>query len=67
MLVNFYLTSHLLFSYHVIMAANVENFLISADFSINFRKNRQISNNYRKISESYGQKTLGGSLKTPPA
>ena len=36
--VNFYLTSHYLFSYHVIMAANLKKFLISPDFPVNFRK-----------------------------
>ena len=46
------------------MAANFENFLISSDFPINLRKNHQISKNYLKRSESYGQK-LWGSLKTP--
>ena len=38
------------------MAANFEKFLISPDFPINFRKSHQISNNYFKSSESYGQK-----------
>ena len=47
------------------MAANFENFKISLDFPINFRKSHQISKNYLKSSESYGQKPLGGSLKTP--
>ena len=41
------------------MAANFENFLISLDFPINFRKSHQISKNYLKSSESYGQKPLG--------
>ena len=59
-LVNFYLTSHYFFSYHVIMAANFENDLISPDFPKNFRKSHQISKDYLKISESYGQKPLGG-------
>ena len=48
------------------MAANFENFKISPDFPINFRKSHQISKNYLKSSESYGQKPLGGSLKTSP-
>ena len=42
------------------MAANFENFKTSPDFPINFRKTYQISKNYLKSSESYGQKTLGG-------
>ena len=41
------------------MAANFENFLISLDFPINFRKSHQISKNYLKSSERYGQKPLG--------
>ena len=48
------------------MAANFEIFLISPDFPINFRKSHKVSKNYLKSSESYGQKTFGGSLKTPP-
>ena len=48
------------------MAANFENFEISPDFPINFRKSHQISKNYVKGSESYGQKPLGGVHKDPP-
>ena len=49
------------------MAANFENFKISPDFPIKFRKSHQISKNYLKSAESYGQKPLGGGfLKTPP-
>ena len=48
------------------MAANFENFLISPDFPIHFRKSHQISKNYLKSSESYGQKPLGGVPKDPP-
>ena len=48
------------------MAANFENVLISPDFSINFRKSHQISKNYLKSSESYGQKPLGEAPKDPP-
>ena len=47
------------------MAANFENFLISPDFPINFRKSHQISKNYLKRSESYGQKPLGGPKDLP--
>ena len=48
------------------MAAKFENFSISPEFPINFRKNHQISKNYIESPESYGQKPLEGSLKTPP-
>ena len=48
------------------MAANFENFKISLDFPINFRKSHQISKNYLKSSESYGKKPLGGVPKDPP-
>ena len=48
------------------MATNFENFLISPDFPINFRKSHQISKNYLKSSESYGQKPLGGVPKDHP-
>ena len=51
------------------MATNFENFLISPDFPINFRKSHQVSKNYLKSSESYGQKPLGGGggvRKDPP-
>ena len=41
------------------MAAKFEKFLISHDFSINFRKSHQVSKNYLKRSKSYGQKPLG--------
>ena len=37
-LVDFTLTSHLLFSSHVTMFANFEQFLISPGFILNFRK-----------------------------
>ena len=47
------------------MTANFENFLISPDFPINFRKSYQISKNYLKRPESYGQKPLGVP-KDPP-
>ena len=47
------------------MAAKFENFLILPDFLINFRKSHQVSKNYLKRSKRYGQKPLGGSLKTP--
>ena len=40
------------------MAANFEIFLILPDFPINFRKSHQISKNYVKSIESYGQKPL---------
>ena len=46
----------------MITSANFENFKISPDFPIKFRKSHQISKNYLKSSESYGQKPLGGSL-----
>ena len=49
------------------MAAKFENFSVSPEFPINFRKSHQISKNYLKSSESYRQKPLGGSLKTPLA
>ena len=42
------------------MAANFENFLISPDFSINFRNSLQVSKDYLKSSESYGQKPFRG-------
>ena len=42
------------------MVAKFEKFLISPDFSIHFRKSRQISKNYLKHSKSYGQKPLEG-------
>ena len=48
------------------MATNFENFKISLDFPINFRKSHQISKNYLKSSDSYGQKTFGGVPKDPP-
>ena len=47
------------------MAANFENFLISLDFPIHFKKSHEISKNYLESSESYGQKPLGGSLRPP--
>ena len=50
----------------MIIAANFENFLISPDFPIHFRKIHQISKNYLKSSESYGQKPLGGVPKDSP-
>ena len=65
-LVNFAMTCHLLFSNHVTMVANFEKFLISLGFLLHFRKSHQISKSQLKSSESYGEKTVGGSLKDPP-
>ena len=48
------------------MAADFEIFLISPDFPINYEKSNQISKNYLKSSESYGQKPLEGVPKDPP-
>ena len=48
------------------MAANFENFKIFPDFPINSRKSHQVSKNYLKSSESYGQKPLRGVPKDPP-
>ena len=42
-LVDFTMTSHLLFSNHVTMFANFEKCLISPGFLFNFRKSHQIS------------------------
>ena len=50
----------------MITAANFQNFKISPDFPINFRKSHQISKNYLKSSESYGKKPLGVP-KEPPS
>ena len=47
------------------MAAKFEKFLILPDFPIKFRKSHQISKNYLKRSESYGQKPLGGPERPP--
>ena len=58
-LVDFTMTSHLLFSNHVIMFINFEKFSISPGFLLNFRKSHQISKSYRKSSESYEEKTEG--------
>ena len=41
------------------MASNFENFYISPDFPIHFKKSHQMSKKYLKSSESYGQKPLG--------
>ena len=42
-LVDFTMTSHLIFSNHVTIDANLEQFLISPGFLLNFRKSHQIS------------------------
>ena len=47
------------------MAAKFEKFSISPEFPLSFRKSHQILKNYLKSFESYRQKTLEGSLKTP--
>ena len=59
-LVDFTMTSHLLFSNHVTMVANFEKLLISPCFPFNFRKSRKISKSYLKSSESYGGNIEGG-------
>ena len=58
-LVDFTMTSHLLFSNHVTMFANFEKFLISPGFLLNFRQGHQISKIKLKSSEIYGEKTEG--------
>ena len=59
------MTSHLLFSNHVTMVANFENFLTSLGFLLNFRKSHQISKSYFKSSNRYGEKLRGLVPKDP--
>ena len=58
-LVDFTMTSYLLFSNHVTMVTNFEKLLILPGFLLNFRKSHQISKSKLKSSESYEGKTEG--------
>ena len=53
------MTSYKLFSDHVTMVTNFENFQISSGFILNFRKSQQVIKCQLKNSKSYGEKTEG--------
>ena len=65
-LVDFTMTSHLLFSNHVTMVANFEKILISPGFLLNFRKVTKFQRVSSKALRVMEKKLIGGVPKDPP-
>ena len=64
--VKFTKTTHQIWSCHVALASNSENFYFSPDFVLNFRKRYQIWVNWPKNKKVTSKKTSWG-WKTPPS
>ena len=58
--VKFTKTTHQIWSCHVILASNSENFYFSPNFVLNFRKSYQIWKKLAQEQKSYRQKQIGG-------
>ena len=63
--VKFTKTTHQIWSCHVTLTSNSENFYFSPDSVLKFRKSYQIWGELAKEQKSYRQKTNWGA-KTPP-
>ena len=63
--VKFTKTTHQIWSFHVTLASNSENFYFSPDSILNFRKSYQIWEEFAQEQKSYRQKANWG-WKTPP-
>ena len=64
--VKFTKTAHQIWSCHVTLASNSENFYLSPNFVSNFRKSYQIWGKLAQEQKSYRQKEIGGVENTPP-
>ena len=65
--VKFTKTTHQIWSCHVTLASNSENFYFSPDSVLNFRKSYQIWGKLAQEQKSYRQKTNWGWKTTPSA
>ena len=63
--VKFTITTHQIWSCHVTLASNSENFYFLPNSILNFRKSYQIWGKLAQEQKSYRQKTNWG-VKTPP-
>ena len=63
--VKFTKTTHQIWSCHVTLASNSENFYFSPDSVSNFRKSYQIWGKLAQEQKSYRQKQIGGGKHTP--
>ena len=59
--VNFTKTTHQIWSCHVTLASNFENFYFSPNSVLNFRKSYQIWGKLAQEQKNYKQKQIGGS------
>ena len=64
--VNFTKTTHHIWSCHVTLASDFENFYFLPNYVLNFAKSYQIWGNLAQEQKSYRQKQFGG-WKTPPS
>ena len=62
--VKFTMTTHQIWSCHVTLVSNSENFLFSPNFILNFRKSYQIWRKLHKNKKVTGKKQIEG-WKTP--
>ena len=62
--VKFTKTTHQIWSCHVTLASDSENFYFSPNSVLNFRKSYQIWGNWLKNKKVTGQKQIGGGI--PP-
>ena len=63
--VKFTITTHQIWSCQVTLASNSENFYVSPNSMLNFRKGTKFGGNWLKNKEVTGKKEIGG-WKTPP-
>ena len=63
---SFTMTTHQIWSCHVTLATNFENFYLSPYSTLNFRKRCQIWGKLAQEQKSYRQKTKLGVENTPP-
>ena len=63
--VKFTMTTHQIWSCHVTLASNSENFYFSPNSILNFRKVTKFEGNWLKNKNSHRKKQIGG-WKTPP-
>ena len=64
--VKFTMTTHQIWSCHVTLASNSENFYFSPNSILNFRKRYQIWGKLAQEQKRYRQKQIGGGKHPPP-
>ena len=65
--VKFIKTTHEIWSYHVTLASNSENFYFSPDSVLNFRKSYQVWGKLAQEQKGTGKKQIGGGKHPPSA